>query len=919
MVRNTVDRVLRAAEVLRERFGTEAVTVAHSRFIDLDRARKDDDLVVRFGPEGPRPAGPHIVVASQVAEQSLDIDFDILVTDLAPVDLVLQRMGRLHRHRRGQGQSERPARLRTPRCLVTGVHWEASPPAPVSGSVSVYGRHALLRSLAVLIPHWKTLPVVLPDDINPLVQQAYADAFTAPGDDWTEVMAAAAAEHEIKAAEQQRSAEIFRLGEVRKPGRSLVGWTDAGVGEADGTRAGQAQVRDSDESLEVLVIQQRTDGTYATLPWLDRGRGDLDVPVDAVPPPRTARTVTASALRLPYHFSKPWVIDRAIDELEQFRSEAWQKPECHWLAGQLILVLDEDCQTQLAGFELRYSEADGLEINPAGAKDVKLVKGVPSFDLVSRPWLPVQLRDGTATELSLKDAFARAGDVRRLVGDVPSQEFALLRLLLAILHDAVEGPQDLEAWEELYASPQPFAAVPVYLDRHRERFDLLHPTSPFFQVSDLRTQKDEVASLNRVVADVPNGEPFFTMRRPGVDRLHFAEAARWLVHTQAFDTSGIKSGAVGDPRVKGGKGYPQGVGWAGNLGGVFVEGDSLQQTLLLNLVASDAAALTVAADDRPAWRREQCGPDVQKGLESRPTGPRDLYTWQSRRIRLHHDDRGVHGVVLSYGDPLVASGKHMYEPMSGWRRSKPQEKKLGRSPVYMPREHDPARAAWRSLASLLTSQGQEGAARGDEPAPYLRAGVLKWIAELMYEGVLDEDILIRPRLIGATYGTQQSVIDEVVDDGVTMAVVLLQEDEPRYAKAALAAVEDSNTGVTALGDLAAGIARAAGRDPEAPRDSARDLGFGLLDGPYRQWLARLGETPDPAAARGQWQGTAYRILREAADAQLAAAVGTGWLDNAAVERTFLHRFGETFSLRHGPGAESRQELEGADTSKGVSP
>ncbi|WP_328965727.1 type I-E CRISPR-associated protein Cse1/CasA [Streptomyces virginiae] len=550
---------------------------------------------------------------------------------------------------------------------------------------------------------------------------------------------------------------------------------------------------------------------------------------------------------------------------------------------------------------------------------MKLVKGVPSFDLVSRPWLPVQLCDGTATELSLREVFACAGDVRRLVGDVPSQEFALLRLLLAVLHDAVEGPEDLDAWQELYESPDPFAGIPAYLDRHRERFDLLHPTRPFFQVSDLRTSKDEVASLNRIVADVPNGDPFFTMRQPGVKRLPFAEAARWVVHAHAFDTSGIKSGAVGDPRAKGGKGYPQGVGWAGNLGGVFVEGDSLQQTLLLNLVASDASGLHVGKDDKPAWRREQCGPDVQQGLESRPTGPRDLYTWQSRRIRLHHDDQGVHGVVLSYGDPLVSPDKHLYEPMSGWRRSKPQEKKLGRSPVYMPREHDPSRAAWRSLASLLMSQGQARTGQRDEPPAYLRAGVLKWIAELTYERLLPRDMLIRPRLIGAAYGTQQSVIDEVVDDGVTMSLVLLHEQDQRYATQALGAVEDSNAGVGALCDLAGDLARTAGRDPEAPRETLRDLGFGLLDGPYRQWLAGLGETQDPGEARRAWQRTAYRILRETADGQLAAACETGWLDDASSERIFLSRLNKAFPLRYESGADSGADPERADISKEVSP
>ena len=58
----------------------------------------------------------------------------------------------------------------------------------------------------------------------------------------------------------------------------------------------------------------------------------------------------------------------------------------------------------------------------------------------------------------------------------------------------------------------------------------------------------------------------------GLERISWAEAARWLVHVHAFDPSGIRSGAVGDPSVKGGKGYPIGPGWTGQVGVVIVEG-----------------------------------------------------------------------------------------------------------------------------------------------------------------------------------------------------------------------------------------------------------------------------------------------------------------------------------------------------------
>ncbi|MFI6646326.1 CRISPR-associated helicase Cas3' [Streptomyces sp. NPDC050529] len=374
VVRNTVKRVLETAKALRDRFGDKHVTVAHSCFIDVDRAAKDADLLKRFGPPGTargRPAGPHIVVASQVAEQSLDVDFDLLVTDLCPVDLLLQRMGRLHRHARGEAQRDRPERLRRARCLVTGVDWEAEVPMPVRGSVAVYGAHALLRSAAALLPHFEqeqagSRPVRLPDDISPLVQAAYADGPDGPAG-WSDVMTEARARYERHRADQAERAAVFRLGKVGAAGRPLFGWVAAGVGDADDTRAGRAQVRDSRESLEVVVVQRRADGSLATVPWLAPDRhgnplAGLDLPRDQPPPARAARAAASCGLRLPIQFSYADVMDRAIAELEELYVPAWQVKESHWLSGQLILALDEDCQTHLAGFSLSYSESDGLEV-----------------------------------------------------------------------------------------------------------------------------------------------------------------------------------------------------------------------------------------------------------------------------------------------------------------------------------------------------------------------------------------------------------------------------------------------------------------------------------------------------------------------------------------------------------------------------
>ncbi|MER6240842.1 type I-E CRISPR-associated protein Cse1/CasA [Streptomyces clavifer] len=524
----------------------------------------------------------------------------------------------------------------------------------------------------------------------------------------------------------------------------------------------------------------------------------------------------------------------------------------------------------------------------------KIGDGMPSFDLTTQPWIPVLRSNGEQDELSLRQVFEQASELRRIIGDLPTQEFALVRLLLAVAHDALAGPADIDDWSDLWSDVQCFALVGPYLEAHARRFDLLDTTVPFFQTAGLRTSKDEVFSLNRIVADVPNGEPFFSARMPDVDRLTFAEAARWVVHAHAYDTSGIKTGVDGDKRVKGGKVYPLGVGWAGNLGGVFVERPTLRETLLLNLVAEDTNGVRIDEQDAPAWRRAPCGPG---GAERAPSGVRDLYTWQTRRLRLHFDEQGVHGVVLGYGDPLSPRNKHDREPMTAWRRSLAQEKKLRESPIYLPRDHDPERAAWRGIASLIADTSVSG--QGADAPAYLRPRVLEWVARLVSEGKLERGFLVRARVIGPQYGTQQSVIDEIVDDSVSMAVVLLHQQDRRYAEQAIAAVDDADRAVYALGDLATNLARAAGAETDGPRATARDRAYGLLEAPYRAWLRGLARTDDPYEQRLAWQRQVYRIAAGFGDQLMAAAgdgawqgrivetkKGTEWLNSALAEKWF---------------------------------
>lgn len=356
VVRSTVTRVQEAGRYLAERFGADQVTVTHARFLAVDRAANDRALLRGFGPPEAGAQRPpwHVVVGSQVVEQSLDVDFDLLVTDLAPVDLVLQRMGRLHRHAR----ADRPAPLRAARCLLTGIDRSSTPPEPDRGTAAVYELDALLRSMAVLSPHLDGgPPVALPDDIAPLVHRAYGDDEVGPAE-WQAGMTGARHRARAVAADRQEAAQIFQLGAATGQ-RAILGWVEAGVGETDDGPRGEAQVRDGEMSLEVLVVVRNEDGLV--LPsWIADHAGEV-LATNLAIGPQQARRVAGCALRLPASLTRdPRRLDAVIAELEQDFVSAWQQSPL--LAGQLVLVLDPDGRRELAGHRLQYTRSLGLEV-----------------------------------------------------------------------------------------------------------------------------------------------------------------------------------------------------------------------------------------------------------------------------------------------------------------------------------------------------------------------------------------------------------------------------------------------------------------------------------------------------------------------------------------------------------------------------
>ena len=345
---NTVRKAQEVAQRLRQVLPEKEVQVFHAQFLMPDRAAREQELMRRIGKRSTAAERDGlIVVGTQVLEQSLDVDFDVMVTELCPMDLLLQRIGRLQRH----PNRSRPQPLQTAVCAVLDTGTEEFD----RGSEAVYGQWLLWRTRACLPES-----ICLPGDISPLVQKVYgweqADAL--PEAERSEGMCKA---YEFAQAQRKERAQVYLVPQPKvhkrfKQLNTLDGWMQ-NVG-AHSDAAARTAVRDGDPSVEVLVMQRRADGSIHFLPWQENGRA---VASDQPPQPEDALQIARQKLRLPAVFGKVWKVDEVIRELEADNRSglaAWQlSPLLH---GELVLLLDENLTAHLAGMELCYDRENGL-------------------------------------------------------------------------------------------------------------------------------------------------------------------------------------------------------------------------------------------------------------------------------------------------------------------------------------------------------------------------------------------------------------------------------------------------------------------------------------------------------------------------------------------------------------------------------
>lgn len=343
---NTVRKVQDFSRQCIESFGEDRVELLHSSFIATDRYKKEKNLIDTIGKNGNRPDFK-IVIGTQVIEQSLDIDFDILITDLAPMDLILQRMGRLHRHE----ETKRPENLKNPKVYVLncgGYDFD-------KGSSFVYSPYILFRT-----EYYLPEKINLPNDISHLVQLVYSGGDLDLDGEVKKIYKKYREENDERILKQRDKADNYRIDipEIYyiEPESNIHEWfsNSERIVELSDIKAG-GKVRDSVDLVEVIALKACESGYE----FFDKS-GPLD-PSDN----KTAMEIAKRTIKLPnavyYDKDNGYIIDKIIEDLEKYyltNLSPWDNQA--WLKNSLAIIFDSNNEFRLGDKVLLYDEKYGL-------------------------------------------------------------------------------------------------------------------------------------------------------------------------------------------------------------------------------------------------------------------------------------------------------------------------------------------------------------------------------------------------------------------------------------------------------------------------------------------------------------------------------------------------------------------------------
>ena len=455
-----------------------------------------------------------------------------------------------------------------------------------------------------------------------------------------------------------------------------------------------------------------------------------------------------------------------------------------------------------------------------------------SFNLIDEVWIPCITVEGNFNEVSLRDLFARAPELREIACETAIQSAAILPLALAILHRNF-GPATMAEWGRLWkAGAFDMQKLDSYFATWYERFDLFHPEKPFYQAKEDRVEPKPIIHL---VHPMANSATLFSHDNEDVGiALSPAEAACQLLAASYF-----KIGGPGPWGTSHGPGFTHSIFSEGVI--FWALGSTIFETLLLNLIQYPNERIMPKTEfDMPSWETnvihahriitrahrsyldgnlsEKGKPEIKKMSETIPFGYLDYLTFPNNTIELIPVFDSDRVVVREYrAKPAFNLSSNVLCPQKRFTQKKKKGEFTGEYSYLYFNEN---KALWRDYDSLLRLDSQAS----KPPA------VIDWLANLTGAGSLDEDYPIR---LTATGMSVENMGKPVFSRREAMPLPLKLLRDPHYVlniEAALAQAEKIEGCLRFALDILANAVLLRGAEGKPDPNDRRGL--------IRQWRAR---------------------------------------------------------------------------------
>lgn len=515
-----------------------------------------------------------------------------------------------------------------------------------------------------------------------------------------------------------------------------------------------------------------------------------------------------------------------------------------------------------------------------------------SFNLTTDPWIKViQTDTGQEKCVSLIEFFSHAQDYRQFAGEMRSQDLAIMRFLLAILTTvysrynaedepylwakidsdtmqvtSIEDDEEIEddlldTWNQLYQAGKFSEIVIEYLKRYSDRFDMFGD-HPFYQVttadydalvpSNKRIEKGKgqvlVKQLNRRISESGNTPSIFAPKTgEWKNSINIDELVRWLITYQNF------TGVTDKTKIETKDKFSNSAGWLYRLNPVYVQGQTVFETLMLNLKLG-GKNIDLLALQKPVWEYEIKDYIAIRKQQVVPNNLAELYTTWSRILHIEwQDDR--HPLIFSAGIPIFEATGAFIEPMTTWRIDKntgeyrPAVKGLRSLGISM----------WRNFGSYVDVHSDSG-----QPEP----GIVNWLHEIRDQdtSVIADDKLIMlasATLISDGNATSQAPAVEVTDDMQLQADVLFDPEIAKYWPVRIEEVigVTQNVGKDFY-HFALTLGQIRNVDARVFAGNLSAKFYQNLNEPFKEWLAQLTGVDDRDQKIKQWKKQLRNILND---------------------------------------------------------